>query len=46
LQKKLETIADQIGVVGFWVAVVTFSVLIIRLLLTTMMAGNTAFLSF
>lgn len=42
---KLETIAEQIGMVGFYVAILTFSALVIRILIGTMMAGNAAFLS-
>jgi Ca2+ transporting ATPase len=42
---KLETIAEQIGMVGFYVAILTFSALVIRILIGTMLAGNAAFLS-
>jgi len=42
---KLETIAEQIGMVGFYVAIFTFFALIIRLLLTTFLASNIALLS-
>lgn len=45
LQKKLNSIANQIGLVGFYVAIFTFSALVIKLLIATMMAGNTAFLT-
>ncbi len=42
---KLETIAEQIGMVGFYVAILTFLVLVIRIFIGSMMAGNAAFLS-
>jgi len=45
LQRKLDTIANQIGMVGFYVAIFTFSALVIKLLITTMMAGSTSFLT-
>lgn len=45
LQKKLETIAEQIGMVGFYVAVLTFAALLIRLMLATMFSGTAAFLT-
>lgn len=40
LQKKLETIAEQIGMLGFYVAVLTFAALIIRLAITTYLSGS------
>lgn len=45
LQKKLETIAEQIGMVGFYVAVFTFAALLIRLMISTMVSGSAAFLT-
>jgi Ca2+ transporting ATPase len=45
LQKKLETIAEQIGMVGFYVAVLTFAALLIRLMISTMFSGTAAFLT-
>lgn len=40
LQKKLETIAEQIGMVGFYVAVLTFFALLIRLAIKTYLSGT------
>jgi P-type E1-E2 ATPase len=42
---KLETIAEQIGMVGFYVALFTFAALVCRLLFTVMMSGTGVLLS-
>jgi len=45
LQKKLETIAEQIGMLGFYVALMTFAALVIKLMISTMWSGTAAFLT-
>lgn len=42
---KLETIANSIGKVGLFVAVFTFIILIIKLLIKTIFIANTAVFS-
>lgn len=46
LQKKLETIAEQIGMIGFYVAILTFIALVVRLMISIFLLKNTSFLDY
>ncbi len=43
LQQKLETIANEIGKIGVYVAILTFLAMAVNLTVSTMMAGNELF---
>jgi magnesium-transporting ATPase (P-type) len=43
LQQKLETIANEIGKIGVYVAILTFLAMTVNLTVSTMMAGNELF---